>query len=159
MHPSNLSYLSKEKDSVSSDCFNNYFVYTNWHKLSLCHVWFLSEWLLPVQIPENICCCPKGDCMVKPGKAVALVTMDGKNNVIFFLKPSSTCHTVKCTPALFNLPLYVFLYSLMFLVFCLLFPTGQYALCMPYMTSCKALWTCGLDDILKDNYWHATLLI
>lgn len=99
--------------------------------------------------------------MVKPGKAVALVTMDGKN-VYFFLSLNPQIHaTLLSTLALFNLPFMFLLFSLMFLVFSLLlFPTGRYELnCMPYVTckSCKATWTPGVDDILKDNYWPATL--
>lgn len=38
----------------------------------------ISERFAPVQMLDNICSCPKGGLVTKPGKAVTVVTMDGK---------------------------------------------------------------------------------
>lgn len=38
----------------------------------------ISERFAPVQMPDNICSCAKGALVTKPGKAVTVVTMDGK---------------------------------------------------------------------------------
>ena len=34
---------------------------------------------VPVEIPEKICGCPTDSLRIKPGKSVAVITMNGKN--------------------------------------------------------------------------------
>lgn len=85
--------------------------------------------------------------MTKPGKAVTVVTMDGK-----YLK--SYCSLILYI--LLHFWLLKFLLKL-FLFVC--FFKGRYDLSMPYMCCevCKTTWTAGVDDLIGSNYWPATL--
>lgn len=41
----------------------------------------LSVCILPLEMPEKICSCATGSLSVNTGKVVAVVTMNGKNNM------------------------------------------------------------------------------
>ncbi|CAL8239058.1 unnamed protein product, partial [Gadus morhua 'NCC'] len=67
---------------------------------------------VPVEIPEKICGCPTDSLRIKPGKSVAVITMNGRHELSM---PELAC------------------------------------------SACKATWTAGVEEVLRCDYWPATL--